>query len=63
MSEESSEQIPRGEHSNQKIIELEKKLTLINPKVFEGVKKEKKEQIIHSFAVSLSKTHSGPSPI
>ena len=63
----SEEVVEQNEEENQnsettKLVELEKKLIQLNPKIFEGVKKEKKDQLIQSFAITLSKTHIGPLP-
>ncbi len=61
MSEDSqpaTPSIPEDKSSEEAIIE---KLTKVDPKVFEGISKDKKERIIHSFAV-IQKTHIGPLP-
>ncbi|MDW5291031.1 DUF2335 domain-containing protein [Formosa sp. PL04] len=44
--------------------ELEEELTNINPKVFEGLSKTKKREILQSLSVTLiqEKSHSGPLP-
>lgn len=44
--------------------ELEEELTNINPKVFEGLSKNKKREILHSLSITLiqEKLHSGPLP-
>lgn len=47
-----------GQSSEESIAQ---KLTKVDPKVFEGIPKDKKERIIHSLAV-IQKTHSGPLP-
>lgn len=44
--------------------EVEKYLRSINPRIFEGVNKKKKEELLKSFSFTLiqSKSHSGPLP-
>ncbi len=44
--------------------EVEKYLQSINPRIFEGVNKKKKEELLKSFSFTLiqSKSHSGPLP-
>ena len=41
---------------------IERTLIQVNPKIFEGIKKEKKEQIISAISFSFSKIHIGPLP-
>jgi uncharacterized membrane protein len=49
---------------NSKIIasEIEEELIKFDPKVFEGINKGKKQQIIRTFALTKSQTHVGPLP-
>lgn len=51
-----------SEVNNGNLAEFEKKLVEIDPKVFEGIPKPKKQQIIRSIVVSMQKTHIGPLP-
>lgn len=60
MSEENKpEENENGEKSLEKI---EKKLVEVDPKVFEGISKQKKQQIIKSLVITMHKTHIGPLP-
>lgn len=58
MSEENKPE-ENGENSLSKI---EKKLVEVDPKIFEGITKQKKQQIIKSLVVTMHKTHIGPLP-
>jgi len=49
---------PEGDNASN----LEKALLKLNPKIFEGVKKEQRAQILQSFVITMSKTHIGPLP-
>ena len=42
--------------------QIEKKLSQIDPSIFEGVKEQKKQQIIKGMVLTMSKTHIGPIP-
>ncbi|RPH33516.1 MAG: DUF2335 domain-containing protein [Bacteroidales bacterium] len=44
------------------IVQIEKELTSVNPKIFEGVNPQKKQQILRGFAFSMQKVHIGPLP-
>lgn len=60
MSEGLQSPLPADDESK-KAEEIVHKLTQVDPKVFEGISKEKKNRIIHSLAV-IQKTHIGPLP-
>lgn len=45
-----------------KLTKFEKQLNEIDPKIFEGIPKQKKQQIIQGIVVSMRKTHIGPLP-
>jgi uncharacterized membrane protein len=62
MAEENLNSIKDENSDGTSISQIEKKLTQINPKIFEGLKKERKDQIIQSVVLTLSKTHIGPLP-
>ncbi len=47
---------------NVKLTKFEKELNEIDPKIFEGIPKQKKQQIIQGIVVSMRKTHIGPLP-
>jgi hypothetical protein len=58
-----SEEVQKQEDSeNVNLAKVEKRLTEIDPKVFEGIPKLKKQQIIRSLFVTMHKTHIGPLP-
>lgn len=59
MSEEVTEYGEKGESSLSKI---EKKLVEADPKIFDGIKEQKKQQLIRGFVVTMHKTHIGPLP-
>lgn len=59
MSEEAQKQ---DDSENGNLAKVEKKLTEIDPKIFEGIPKQKKQQIIKSLVVTMHKTHIGPLP-
>lgn len=59
MSELTSNVKPESEDE---LLKIEKQLSLIDPKIFEGIKKEKIQRIIKSVVVTMHKTHSGPLP-
>ena len=48
------------ESSNENLEELEQELVQVNPKIFQGVNKKKKTEILKS--VSVTMMHSGPLP-
>lgn len=50
------------ESENGNLAQVEKQLTEIDPKIFEGIPKQKKQQIIKSLVVTMHKTHIGPLP-
>jgi len=57
------DQLPsEEENSNCNITNIEKKLVDIDPKLFEGIPKPKREKIIQAFCFSLEKIHIGPLP-
>ena len=47
---------------NGNLANVEKRLIEIDPKIFEGIPKQKKQQIIRSLVVTMHKTHIGPLP-
>ena len=47
------------ESENGNLAQVEKQLTEIDPKIFEGIPKQKKQQIIKSLVVTMHKTHIG----
>lgn len=55
-------QLPQENGDKRKSEEVEKQLLKVDPKVFEGVPKPKREQIIRSMVVSMHKLHIGPLP-
>lgn len=58
-----SEEVQKHDESeNINIAKVEKKLIEIDPKIFEGIPKQKRQQIIRSFVVTMHKTHIGPLP-
>jgi uncharacterized membrane protein len=59
MSELTSNVKPESEDE---LLKIEKQLSSIDPKIFEGIKKEKIQRIIKSVVVTMHKTHSGPLP-
>lgn len=62
--------LPQKESDNEQklkkaeIIELEQELLSVNPRIFDGIKKDKKEEILRSFSITLiqEKSHSRPLP-
>ena len=58
MSEENSSE----EATENSLSKIEKKLVEVDPKVFDGIPKQKKQQIIKSLVVTMHKTHIGPLP-
>jgi len=52
----------QDESENGNLAKVEKRLTEIDPKIFEGIPKQKKQQIIKSLVVTMHKTHIGPLP-
>jgi uncharacterized membrane protein len=59
MAEEIQKQ---SDPDNGNLEKLEKQLTEIDPNIFQGIPKQKKQQIIKSLVVTLHKTHIGPLP-
>jgi len=58
-----SEEVQKPDDSeNGNLAKVEKRLTEIDPKIFEGIPKLKKQQIIRSLVVTMHKTHIGPLP-
>jgi len=58
-----SEEIPKGDDAgNGNLAKVERILTESDPKIFEGIPKHKKQQIIKSLVVTMRKTHIGPLP-
>jgi len=58
-----SEEVQAQEDSeNGNLANVEKRLTEIDPKIFEGIPKNKKQQIIRSLVITMHKTHIGPLP-
>jgi uncharacterized membrane protein len=58
-----SEEVQKKDESESgNLAKVEKRLTEIDPKIFEGIPKQKKEQIIRSLVVTMHKTHIGPLP-
>jgi uncharacterized membrane protein len=47
---------------NGNLAKVEKQLTKIDPKIFEGIPNQKKQQIMKSLVVTMHKTHIGPLP-
>jgi uncharacterized membrane protein len=58
----SQEVQKKDEIDNVNLAKVEKRLVEIDPKIFEGIPKQKKQQIIRSFVVTMHKTHIGPLP-
>jgi uncharacterized membrane protein len=56
-----SEEVQK-EDENGNLAKVEKRLVEIDPKIFEGIPKQKKQQIIRSVVVTMHKTYSGPLP-
>ena len=50
------------ENGNNKIAQIEKRLVQTDPKIFDGINKQKRQQIIRSLVVTMHKTHIGPLP-
>jgi uncharacterized membrane protein len=50
------------EENNNITQKIEQELTRVEPKIFDGIKKEKKQQLIKSFALTIQKVHIGPLP-
>jgi len=59
MSEDVQNQ---DESENGNLAKVEKRLIEIDPKIFEGIPKQKKQQIIKSLVITMHKTHIGPLP-
>ncbi len=59
MSDEVQKQ---DDSENGNLAKVERKLTEIDPKIFEGIPKQKKQQIIRSLVLTMHKTHIGPLP-
>lgn len=52
----------KSKEDYQELARIEKRLSEVDPNVFQGIPKPKRQQIIRSFAVTMSKTHIGPLP-
>lgn len=50
------------ENDQGSITRIEKELTSVNPKIFEGVNPQKKQQILKGFAFTMQQVHIGPLP-
>lgn len=50
------------ENNHESLRELEQVFESTNPKVFHGINPEKRKEILRSFTLIQSKTHSGPLP-
>lgn len=57
-----SEEQKSEENGENGLSKIEQKLVQADPKVFEGISKQKKQQIIKSLVVTMHKTHIGPLP-
>ncbi|ELR72618.1 hypothetical protein C900_00997 [Fulvivirga imtechensis AK7] len=60
-----SDELIRGANEpEEELKEIEKHLRSINPRLFEGIGKKKKDEILRSITFTLiqEKTHSGPIP-
>lgn len=57
----AEDKIPE-ENNHASITRIEKELTSVNPKIFEGVTPQKKQQILKGFAFTMQKIHIGPLP-
>lgn len=55
-------EVKQEENNNNELSKIEKNLKEVDPKIFEGLPKQKKQQIIKSFAYTMHKTHVGPLP-
>jgi len=58
----SEQQLAEENGEKRKTEAIEKQLVTIDPRVFEGIPKQKKEQIIRSVLVSMHTLHIGPLP-
>lgn len=58
----SDEVQKKEETENANLAKIEKQLTEIDPNIFEGIPKQKKQQIIKSLVVTMHKTQTGPLP-
>lgn len=47
---------------NRNFEKVEKRLTEIDPNIFEGIPQQKKKQIINGLVITMHKTHVGPLP-
>lgn len=53
---------PSKRETPEELKELEQDLKSLNPKIFNGLSKDKKQELLHSFALTVYKSHSGPLP-
>jgi len=58
----ADEQTPEESDGSRGLAKIEKKLIQENPNLFQGISKEKRQQIIKSLVFTLHKTHIGPLP-
>ena len=56
-----SEEVQKKDE-NDNLAKVEKRLVEIDPKIFDGINKQKKQQIIRSLVVTMHKTHISPLP-
>lgn len=58
-----TEELQKDDEANSSsLAKIEKRLIENDPKIFEGIPKLKKQQIIKSLVVTMHKTHTGPLP-
>ncbi len=50
------------ENESHELAKIERKLSEIDPTIFSGIPKQKRQQILKSLAITISKTHIGPLP-
>lgn len=55
-------QTPEGSDGSKGLARIEKKLIEENPNLFQGISREKRQQIIRSLVFTIHKTHIGPLP-
>jgi len=58
----SEEILNKDESENGNLAKVEKRLTEIDPNIFDGIPRQKKQQIIKSLVVTMHRTHVGPLP-
>lgn len=57
-----AEEVREEENNNDNLAKVERRLVEVDPKIFDGIPKQKKQQIIRSLSVTMHKTHIGPLP-